>query len=58
MAKGEAEVETWAWVVAGLCSLLACVLSFRLIMRHTRSFTKPIVQSKIIGILWYGRERF
>lgn len=44
--------RTIVWVVAGCFSFTACVLSIHLIFQHARHFSCPIVQSKIMGILW------
>lgn len=41
-----------ASLVAGICSVVAIVLSTRLIFKHLYYFTNPNVQSKIVGILW------
>ncbi|CAN0158918.1 unnamed protein product, partial [Discosporangium mesarthrocarpum] len=38
--------------VAGACSTFAVVLSGLLIRRHLLHFSKPVVQGKIVGILW------
>jgi hypothetical protein len=37
---------------SGTCMVLAVLASFLLIQRHLRHFSKPLVQSKIVGILW------
>ena len=41
-----------SWVLAGICSFLACVVSFRLINSHLTYFNEPRIQRKIVGILW------
>ena len=48
-------VETFqmiSWIVAGVFGLLACVTSFRQIQMHLRHFSAPVVQRKVVGILW------
>eukprot|EP00903_Cladosiphon_okamuranus_P010695 g10108.t1 len=47
-----AEAEDAVLIVAGLCSAFAVGLSSLLIRRHLMHFSRPVVQSKIIGILW------
>ena len=41
-----------AWIVAGLFTLAALLLSMVLIRQHQMHFTSPVAQSKIVGILW------
>ncbi|EQC40385.1 hypothetical protein SDRG_02283 [Saprolegnia diclina VS20] len=48
----EARVQWIVWFVSGLFVLLAIFTSMRLIRNHLRHFTKPLIQRKIIGILW------
>lgn len=44
--------RTFVWIIAGFFSCVAVLLSVRLIFQHARHFSCPIVQSKIMGILW------
>lgn len=37
---------------SGICTGIATLLSAVLIQQHMRYFSKPLVQSKIVGILW------
>ena len=46
------ETHLIAWIVAGLFSAAAVVVSVRLIKEHTAAFVCPDEQAKIIGILW------
>ncbi|KAG5185473.1 organic solute transporter subunit alpha/Transmembrane protein [Tribonema minus] len=46
------KAEEIAWVVAGLFSLAALLISVHLIRQHHVHFTRPVAQSKIVGILW------
>uniref|UniRef100_K3X8Z4 Transmembrane protein 184C n=1 Tax=Globisporangium ultimum (strain ATCC 200006 / CBS 805.95 / DAOM BR144) TaxID=431595 RepID=K3X8Z4_GLOUD len=48
----EAQVQTIVWLVAGVFVATSVVASVKLIRGHLHHFTQPIVQSKIIGILW------
>lgn len=38
--------------ITGLCACVAVLLSAALIQQHLTHFSKPMVQSKIVGILW------
>lgn len=51
-ADAEALAQYIIWVVAGLFVAAAVIASIKLIRGHIANFTKPIVQSKIVGILW------
>ncbi|KAK1945692.1 Transmembrane protein 184 [Phytophthora citrophthora] len=52
LAAPEANVQRLVWAVAGVF-VAASVLSSALLIRgHLNHFTQPIVQSKIVGILW------
>ena len=44
-------VQYACWIVAGIFAALATLLSLQ-IRGHLRSFSKPMVQRKIVGILW------
>ncbi|OQR84782.1 hypothetical protein ACHHYP_12817 [Achlya hypogyna] len=48
----EALVQWIVWFVSGLFVLIAIGTSMRLIRNHLHHFTKPLIQRKIIGILW------
>jgi len=37
---------------SGICMVVAVLVSFALIQKHLKHFSKPLVQSKIVGILW------
>ena len=39
-------------LLAGIAVLVSCLFSFNLIFKHLKYFSKPLVQSKIVGILW------
>ncbi|TMW62829.1 hypothetical protein Poli38472_005447 [Pythium oligandrum] len=52
IAMAEARVQKIMWAVAGVCVAVAVVASIKLIRGHLHNFTHPIVQSKIVGILW------
>ncbi len=38
--------------ITGVCAVLAVLLTAALIQQHMTHFSKPLVQSKIVGILW------
>lgn len=42
----------WAVASSGVCTAIAVILSAALIQQHMAHFSKPNVQSKIVGILW------
>ncbi|ETV86652.1 hypothetical protein H257_01777 [Aphanomyces astaci] len=48
----EARVQLIVWVISGTFVLTALVISVKLIRNHLVYFAKPLVQRKIIGILW------
>ncbi|CAI5744572.1 unnamed protein product [Peronospora destructor] len=52
LAAPEADVQRLVWAVAGVFVIASIVSSALLIRGHLNHFTQPIVQSKIIGILW------
>ena len=39
-------------LLSGIAVIVSCVLSFNLIFQHLKYFSKPQIQSKIVGILW------
>ena len=41
-----------SWIIAGLFSLLACLISYQTIRGHLKNFSSPNVQRKVVGILW------
>ena len=45
------ELFTKAWLIAGLFSFLACLVSFYLVYKHLRNYTAPAVQKYIVRIL-------
>ncbi|KAH7484394.1 hypothetical protein PRIC1_003702 [Phytophthora ramorum] len=52
LAAPEADVQRLVWAVAGVFVAASVVSSALLIRGHLSHFTQPIVQSKIVGILW------
>ncbi|ETW04912.1 hypothetical protein H310_04014 [Aphanomyces invadans] len=48
----ESRVQLIVWVISGTFVLTALITSVKLIRNHLVYFTKPLVQRKIIGILW------
>jgi len=40
------------WTFLGLCCFVSCTLSFLLVRNHWRSYSQPVIQRKIISILW------
>ncbi|OQS02823.1 hypothetical protein THRCLA_21313 [Thraustotheca clavata] len=50
--EDERRVQWIVWFVSGLFVLTAIGTSMRLIRNHLHHYTKPMVQRKIIGILW------
>ncbi|TDH67504.1 hypothetical protein CCR75_004133 [Bremia lactucae] len=52
LAAPEADVQRIVWAVAGVFVAASVVSSALLIRGHLNHFTQPIVQSKIVGILW------
>ncbi|CAM9380743.1 unnamed protein product [Choristocarpus tenellus] len=46
------DMESIVMVFAGVCSAFAVILSGMLIRRHLLHFSRPVVQGKIVGILW------
>ncbi|RMX66234.1 hypothetical protein DD238_004207 [Peronospora effusa] len=52
LAAPEADVQRLVWAIAGVFVIASIVSSVLLIRSHLNHFTQPIVQSKIIGILW------
>lgn len=45
-------ISEWTWWLLGLCVLASCGLSFFTVWRHRSNFSQPIVQRKVISILW------
>ncbi|KAF0687153.1 Aste57867_21124 [Aphanomyces stellatus] len=45
-------VQLIVWAISGMFVLIALVISVKLIRHHLVYFTKPLVQRKIVGILW------
>jgi len=41
-----------AWTVAGFFVVMAVAVSLHLIVMHNRNWTNPLLQRKIVGILW------
>ncbi|DAZ93679.1 TPA: hypothetical protein N0F65_008187 [Lagenidium giganteum] len=52
MAEDEARVQQLVWALAGLFVAASVLASAKLIRSHIHNFNNPIVQSKIVGILW------
>lgn len=54
LSGGALGAMTIQYVLAGsgICTGIATLLSAVLIQQHMRYFSKPLVQSKIVGILW------
>ncbi|CEG35300.1 Predicted seven transmembrane receptor-rhodopsin family [Plasmopara halstedii] len=48
----EAEIQHLVWTIAGIFVAVSIISSTLLIRGHLNHFTQPIVQSKIVGILW------
>jgi len=46
-----AQVHEYAWVIAGTCALWATLISFHLIYKHVRNYTRPALQRPIIRII-------
>jgi len=46
-------MNTWekVWFFAGLCTVLATLISLHLIFKHLRSYTQPKLQRHIVRIL-------
>eukprot|EP00941_MAST-03F_sp_MAST-3F-sp1_P001283 g1283.t1 len=44
--------HTIAWIIAGICCVSSIWISVKLINQHMRKFTRPLLQRKIVGILW------
>jgi hypothetical protein len=50
----ELHIREISWIIAGIFVFGAVAISVHLIGQHLKHFSNPVVQRKIVGILWYS----